>query len=103
MTREQSQRLVKNADIVRAHADGKIIERWLAGEWHQCNEITFVPFDSDRYRIRPEPREWWANEYAGTDHLGNGWRTKEEAEALLKDCPGKIIHLREVLDDGGAS
>ena len=55
MNRERAKQLLP---IIQAFADGKTIEYKAAGTWHALNDDPLFSFAE--YRIKPEPREYWA-------------------------------------------
>lgn len=44
--------------IVKAMAEGKIIQKGLLNYWKDVSEIDLMS-DPSHYRIKPEPRRWW--------------------------------------------
>jgi len=62
--------------LVQALAEGKVIQELSGNTWKDI-EATAFNRDPAFYRIKPEPRRIWVNEYAS----GNGieYHTKEEA------------------------
>ena len=97
--------MTSNEDLIKyiqAELDGKEIqieddlggwifklasEKWYAGH---------------NYRIKPEPREWYVNEYPrNLGHKGLGYlhETKELAKSFGGEKVCKIIKVREILDE----
>ncbi len=54
MTREQAKQLLP---IITAFADGEIIQSY-GSEWIDCTESPAFNLSADRYRVKPNPREW---------------------------------------------
>lgn len=85
--------------LVQALADGRVIQRRDCGnDWADASELDFT-WAPDRYRIKPEPREWWMIEIT-RDGICVGRYTfflLAEAEQFSRDTGGELIHVREVL------
>lgn len=97
MTKENAKKLIP---IVQAIAEGKTIQRKDGrGNWYDY-ESSGPP--ADELRIKPEPREFWVNEYASLSPHGVLHNSKEEAELAAKtrgqwDNHLRTIHVREVI------
>ena len=54
--------------LVQALADGKVIQGrlFILNPWKDCAHPDFT-MDPSNYRIKPEPREIWVNEYPEGD------------------------------------
>lgn len=81
--------------LVQALADGKVIQINNGhGLWVDLGEnVHFRDFPSE-YRIKPEPREIWVNEYADSAFM-----YKTEDEAKRQAAPGVVRRrYREVLE-----
>jgi len=87
--------------LVQALADGKVIQVSAgfksARVWSDLENVEFTE-SPGRYRIKPEPREWWLV----LDPKGRIWATFESEDAA-RDVSGKhlaanfpIVHVREV-------
>ena len=91
MTRESAKAA---AAVINAWADGKTIQIQCGTiEKPDWRDLTVTEFDYrayERYRIKPEPREWWLVDCEG---VSPAYSRKSSAEL----CDGKIIHVREVL------
>ena len=94
MTREQIKAAVP---VLQAFAVGKSIQwRDHRGQWVDVSGMQFDTSDSDdfRYRIKPEPREWWFVGNAGCG--GDNW-IKEYGELCSKNPNNPSAkHLVEV-------
>jgi len=89
-------------ELIKAAEEGKMIQ-WYSrrtDRWVDCK--SFLDRDQDewergqKYRIKPEPREFWiAGGAAFTDH--------KDALQYLRELGlgGEITHVREVLDEQG--
>ncbi|MEN8171386.1 MAG: hypothetical protein ABFS03_00750 [Chloroflexota bacterium] len=77
--------------LVQALADGKQIQHSLPNSVFR--DMGELRFDSppERYRVKPEPREFWYNE--------SYILTEKEYESEKWDKSGPFIKLIEVLDD----
>lgn len=68
--------------LVQALADGREIQIWLGGEWGDINDILFSE-PVTKYRIKPEPKTFWANAYIDrTDRYSLGGLCESEDSAL---------------------
>jgi hypothetical protein len=89
--------------LVQALAEGRTIQYRgpITERWADCTYPDFSA-DPDQYRIKPEPREIWANRHPGIAeifHLGRCqlFATKGEAERYAS--PGEVqVCYREVLE-----
>ncbi|MCX2894843.1 hypothetical protein ORG27_14785 [Stenotrophomonas lactitubi] len=81
--------------LVQALADGKVIQIEIDGVWTDGNEFHFVDQPSE-YRIKPEPREIWVNEYAEGDHHMH--YSAESAEHARGICAAVTRRYREVIE-----
>lgn len=81
--------------LVQALADGKVIQEWcnVNQKWHDALEADFA-IPSTMYRIKPEPKEIWVNEYPG----GDEYMHKSEREAHAHLNGGITRHYREVIE-----
>lgn len=80
--------------LVQALAEGRVIEHRGSGGWYQINNPTFQDPPSD-YRIKPEPREIWVNEYAsGDEHV----HESQESAAIALRGNGITRRYREVIE-----
>lgn len=86
--------------LIQAWAEGKtlqvkcrISDKWMDVE----SNVTFA-FDPSSYRIKPEPRTFYAVEYKDGS-VAYVHDTKEKRDAFNSNGVGKPITLREVLDD----
>jgi len=77
--------------IIQAFAEGKDVEFQQIGMTGWMNEGNDVSFEiSGKYRIKPEPREWWLDP---TDSDFEVWVDQETPPV------NTAIKVREVLDD----
>ena len=102
MNRERAKELLP---ILQAFAEGKDIQCWQErkDKWETIKDPDVFAWASSRWRIKPEPREFWVNSYPKNSvfiHLN------EEAAVNAKRCANKeywnsieTIKVREVLDD----
>jgi hypothetical protein len=88
MTHEEA---IIAAGVMLAWAEGKKVQgRWRNSscEWGDCSDPAWQ-WETNEYRIKPEPREWWLNDC----FVGYGF--KDAAKSMSK--PGfEPIHVREV-------
>jgi len=80
--------------IIQAFADGKDVEfSNRDGDWESfvVGEDSFNLSFDNKWRIKPEPREWWLN-----TRTAEAYVTKECAEKFA--LGEKIVHLREVIE-----
>lgn len=89
MTKEQAKELLP---IIQAWIDGKTIQydEWNTNKWEDL--IGEPNFHLCKWRIKPEPREFWVKEYPNS---GFSFFTCKLTSQPSDDY--KIIHLREVL------
>ena len=82
--------------LVQALAEGKVIQVMDFGDWIDLQYVTFERRASS-YRIKPEPREIWVNEYA--DYPPIVHNSKEQAASEFNPflC-GKTVRYREVIE-----
>lgn len=84
--------------VLTAAKEGKRIQykRHEFNEWYDNNDSRWN-FEMFEYRVKPEPREWWAEIYSTNKKYGVLYPTKEEAHD--RGYPYEIVHVREVIDD----
>lgn len=87
--------------LVMALSEGKTIEYRVMHDgswaWATMLDIDFTD-PADRYRIKPEPRDFWINVYGDCVGLNvNIHPTKEMAENNASSHRKELIHVREVL------
>lgn len=95
MNRETAKKFLP---IITAFAEGKVIERKSPDGLWFVNDTPGFFNDPENYRIKPEPREVWINEY----HDGSIACYTDEAMARRYACPlttRKAVRYREVLED----
>lgn len=83
--------------LVQALADGKKIQVISSGGWRDIVEPGFN-LPAERYRIKPESKEIWVNEYANTGvaaHTSKDAAVRNAGVAATR----KAVRYREVLDE----
>ncbi len=83
--------------LVQALVEGKTVQyRLLGGKWSTGGDFDFS-LPPDQYRIKPEPREIWVNEYpSGTSVVH---KSKAAADASVEPQGGGVTcHYREVIE-----
>lgn len=62
--------------------------------------VNFRSFPDNDWRIKPEPREWWVNDYLGDENLGaDGTRwhpTRNEADKYAERDRKRLLRLKEI-------
>ena len=84
-------------EILQAMKEGKIIQFYIpnSGKWLKKSNL-FPEFNSTTYRIKPEPKVIWVNEY-NTEYTV--YDSKEEAEECACNPVRKTIKYQEVIDE----
>lgn len=83
--------------LVRALAEGKVIQMFDGSSWEDLDSVTFS-YERSNYRIKPEPRERWFVQYKGGSESGPyGDRDAAECYAL-HDHDYTIVCYREVIE-----
>ena len=98
MNREKAKKLLP---IIQAFAEGKEVQfNYGKSEanpaWRVCQDLDFFA-DPNRYRVKPELKEIWVNEYSN-----NTWAHPSEEEAKIyanSQCLRVAVRYREVLED----
>ena len=93
MTREDAKKLLP---IIEAYANGETVQIRKGDYWGENEYYTFAG-SPNSYRIKPKPREFWANK----DADGKYWLHATELSAIIskhEECL-ETIHLIEVLDE----
>ena len=100
MHRKEAREIVENYELIKALAEGEIIQYYSHGSWHDTTSPTFHP--DYRYRVKPpEPREFWLNIYIdGGSYVHMSEESAKNASRLNTGC-GFIerVHVREVVDE----
>ena len=94
MTRERAKELLP---VIQAFADGKTIQaKWddRKDTWDDQINPDFADYPSLKYRVKPEPREWYLK-IAGESEI-TGWGYGPDLGIL--GTKQTIIKVREVLD-----
>lgn len=89
--------------LVQALADGKTIQAKYpvsmdSFDWRDCKGD--IPFHghASNYRIKPEPREIWVNEYP-SGRLGDmHFKSQDEAKRNMAGVNAKQVRYREVIE-----
>jgi len=100
MNRQEAAQLLP---LIEAFIAGKTIQYLLPAEksqalgvWKDMNDVLFTDIPQN-YRIKPEPREWFANlhhDKSGTIHT-----TKENSDfAERMQRPDEKVRVREIID-----
>lgn len=96
MTREEAKTLLP---IITAWANGENIQIQNGTGW--CDIVHHVDLqfdcDPDRYRMKPEPREFWLNIYPQPDTIAVH-TTKAQADAIALSDRVECIKVREVME-----
>ncbi len=82
--------------LVQALSEGKTLQRKTSSdsEWADITECAFT-FDIECYRIKPEPRRIWVNEYESDGYF---YSTKQEAnEKAASNCRRIAVEYVEVI------
>lgn len=99
MTREEAGKI---ATWMGLWAQGKAVQFMSGGRWWDCVEDCFWQPAFD-YRIKPEPREFWVNEFPNE---GLAWYPSRD-EAVRRMAAGShiagvayriAVHYREVIE-----
>ncbi len=84
-------------EVIAAHRDKKTIQLLRSnGQWDDlaCPVWDFANF---KYRIKPEPREWWAVKYGDGSVICEP--SKQDAVRAADGSPSReVIRVREVLE-----
>ncbi len=93
MTKDNAQDFLP---LVQALAEGKTVQYRLLGEkWSTGGDVDFS-LPPDQYRIKPEPREIWVNEYPeGDSHTHYSAESAAKAKGV---CKAITRHYREVIE-----
>lgn len=87
MNRENAKKLLLNLDIVRAFAEGKVVEFNSFGEWEVGNDLFFTSTPT-KYRIKPEPRKVWIIEFSDGSLLNHDEPTYSPIYGVVKKMHG---------------
>lgn len=84
--------------VLTAAKEGKQIERRRTSQdvWKPV-PLGHYNFGDYEHRVKPEPREWWAEIYSGNGKWGRLCPTEKDARDTGHNYP--IVHVREVIDD----
>ena len=86
--------------IIDALMDGKTVQscdppnnEWFTQHWVNLFYRIGIGFKPDRFRVKPEPREWWM-----CFNCPDRWLFLP-AKPTCTNCDSEIIHVREVLKE----
>lgn len=111
MNREETKEAIK---VMQAYVDGKTIESrkllrsgyWSAVQADNTQSTPMWDWFECRYRIKPEPREWYEVEVDGvTDHLEHHYKRFSSADEASAEATKygyvfgefRVVKVREVL------
>ncbi len=101
MTRERAKELLP---IIQAYAEGKQVQTLIGNSWDDISDPDF--YAHTKYRIKPEPREWWKICYKDSRGCSSlaipDFINKEDALQYLIRSPykdGEVIKVREAIDE----
>ena len=98
MNRKQAKELLP---IIQAYVNGWEIEIRCSDEWIDLCDNPIFDGVPENYRIKPEPRVLYVNDYGG-DLAGVNWTTKKEAVAVRgrgeNSDNAKTVKFIEVLE-----
>lgn len=85
--------------IIQAVKEGKAVQIKFNEGWHDCSGKIDFNFISAEYRVKPELREFWINEY--TDCFGSLCihRTKEAADKGQRCNRVRCFKVVECIND----
>jgi hypothetical protein len=91
----------KAIEVMQAFVDGKVVQADIHGRWLDIGPPNSMYWDFTRYnyRIKPEPKEIWVNEYENgyDDFL---YHDKETAESRAAPYAlRKAVRYREVIEE----
>lgn len=81
--------------LVQALAEGKVIQVLGVNGWVDIEAELSLCFAADQYRIKPEPREIWVNEYP--NEINSAYRSYDLAASHCLEY-GKTVRYREVIE-----
>ena len=97
--------LQEQRDIIQAKIDGKKVQLRLKKigdhRWTDCNPTAFN-FGDYEYRVKPEPREIFVNEYPGdAGPVLSSYHHNSHYRALTAGSTDatRVVKFREVLDE----
>lgn len=84
--------------LVQALADGKVVQyKWADGKWRDGEELSFES-ELEHYRIKPEPREIWANRFPDGYETSACFISKAQAWAARSGNEAVQVRYREVIE-----
>jgi len=90
MNREETKKAI---EVMQAYVDGKVVEYFAFDAWFPVNQPGWS-FNDTKYRIKPEPREYWVNVYPGGIYV---YKSKEDADLYCSVNRSECIRVREIL------
>lgn len=95
MTRDEARAM---AALMLDYANGKTVQKYYDGVWSDLDQPAFQSTPSD-YRIKPEPKEVWVNEYRDGESCVC-YRNRGVAEKVAGLAATRVaVHYREVCDE----
>ncbi len=85
--------------LITALAEGKTIQflNTTSKEWRDCNTMNVFGYAPECFRIKPEPKVIWVNEYTDGNH--NAYRSKERAMNMSKNDNTRVaVKYIEVIE-----
>lgn len=93
MTKEEAVEAIR---ILEAYRDGKSIQILVGEAWMDEPNPGFNFYN--QYRVKPVPREFWVNIYAGDRHKATrAHETRGMADEMAYPERIECIHVREVI------
>jgi len=90
--------------LVQALADGKVIQVSAgfksARVWSDLENVEFTE-SPGRYRIKPEPREWWLVRSSASGSFAKEFPNEQDARAYAETfgyAALVVVHVREVIE-----
>lgn len=89
-----------HAEVIKAWADGAAVQKQIPGSSEWIDESgSLVHFHNEwRYRVKPEPREFFINVYRDHAHGLNAHQTREVADNAAHGDRLECIRVREVIE-----
>ena len=90
MKRQQAQFIVDNIEMVKAFANGEIIECKVHDEdWHEVDDPAFLPFV--KYRVKPTPIKVTYRKYL--------WKSNDNMYFIANFIEGQALSEKELEDN----
>lgn len=84
--------------LVQALAEGKVIQVKCVNGWEDVTAELSLCFAPDQYRIKPEPRELWANRFPDGYETSACFISKAQAWAARSGNEAVQVRYREVIE-----